>query len=483
MLDTEIVIAGAGFSGLGMGIRLKQHGYDSFLILEHAADVGGTWRDNTYPGCACDIPSMLYSYSFERRAGWTRTYPRQPELIDYLKAVSAKHGLNAHIRFNARLDEARFDEERGTWHVRTGDGATLTCRYLISAMGPLSKPRYPDVPGLERFAGAAFHSARWRHDVVLRGKNVVVVGTGASAVQFIPEIAPHVARLTILQRTPPWIVPRADGPVGPVRRFVRRWLPPYAWLVRKAVYWAQEIRAIGFVLNPKVLESREKLLRRFIERSVRDPELRRKVTPEYRAGCKRILLSDDYYPAIQRENVELVTTPLAEVREHSVVDADGREYPAEVVIYGTGFKASEGIVPVRMYGRDGAELSAAWREGMSAYLGTAVAGFPNLFFLIGPNTGLGHNSMIFMMEAQYRYILSALDEVKRRGASTVEVKPEAQARFNARLQEKMKGTVWATGCSSWYQDANGKNVSLWPGFTFAYRRLTARLKPERFRFG
>jgi cation diffusion facilitator CzcD-associated flavoprotein CzcO len=350
-------------------------------------------------------------------------------------------------------------------------------------MGPLSKPKFPGVPGIDRFAGESFHSARWRHDVHLRGKNVVVIGTGASAIQFVPQIAPQVGKLTILQRTPPWIIPRGDAEVGPLRRALRRWVPGYAWLVRKLVYWSQEVRAIGFVVNPKLLEAREKLIRRYIERSVTDPDLRRKVTPEYRAGCKRILISDDYYPAIQRENVELVTTPLAEIREHSVVDANGREYPADVVIYGTGFKATEGIVPARVYGRGGAELSEKWRDGMSAYLGTTVAGYPNLFFLIGPNTGLGHNSMIFMMEAQYRYILSALDEVKRRGATSVEVKPEVQAHFNERLQAKMKGTVWATGCSSWYQDANGKNVSLWPGFTFAYRRLTARLKPERFRFG
>ncbi|HEV3085937.1 MAG TPA: NAD(P)/FAD-dependent oxidoreductase, partial [Candidatus Elarobacter sp.] len=474
MLDAEIVIVGAGFSGLGMAIQLKQHGNESFVVLEQAAEVGGTWRDNAYPGCACDIPSMLYSFSFERGSGWTRTYPRQPELLEYLKTVAEKRGLLSHIRFNARLDEARFDEETSTWRVRIADGAMLTCRFLISAMGPLSKPKFPDVPGIDRFAGESFHSARWRHHVDLRGKNVVVIGTGASAIQFVPQIAPQAGKLTILQRTPPWIIPRGDAEVGPLRRALRRWAPGYAWLVRKLVYWSQEVRAIGFVVNPKLLEAREKLIRRYIERSVTDPDLRRKVTPEYRAGCKRILISDDYYPAIQRENVELVTTPLAEIREHSVVDANGREYPADVVIYGTGFKATEGIVPARVYGRGGAELSEKWRDGMSAYLGTTVAGYPNLFFLIGPNTGLGHNSMIFMMEAQYRYILSALDEVKRRGATSVEVKPEVQAHFNERLQAKMKGTVWATGCSSWYQDANGKNVSLWPGFTFAYRRLTAR---------
>jgi cation diffusion facilitator CzcD-associated flavoprotein CzcO len=347
-------------------------------------------------------------------------------------------------------------------------------------MGPLNKPNFGNIPGRERFTGPAFHSSQWDHGVDLRGKNVVVIGTGASAIQFVPEIAPRAGRLTVFGRTPPWIIPRLDRPIGPVRKIARRVVPFYAWLVRKAIYWTLEVRALGFVVNPEILARTERAMRRFIERSVPDPELRAKVTPAYRAGCKRILLSDDYYPALQRENVELIAQGVAEIREHSVVASDGREIPADVIVYGTGFRATAGITPLRIYGAGGVELDAEWREAMRAYLGTSIAGFPNLFLIIGPNTGLGHNSMVFMMEAQYRYILGAMAHLKRAGARMTDVKPAVMHAFNDEVAKRMRATVWETGCSSWYQDANGKNVALWPGFTFAFRRRTARFDPARY---
>jgi len=478
-VDADVIIVGAGFGGIGMAIRLESAGFPSFLILERANDVGGTWRDNVYPGCACDIPSMLYSFSFERNPDWTRVFPKQAEIWDYLKATVDRHALRDRIRFGTEVSEATYDDASATWRVRTAGGRTFSGRVLVTAMGPLSKPNVPHLPGIERFAGPSFHSSQWNFAVDLHGKDVAVVGTGASAIQFVPEIAPVARRVTVFQRTPPWIIPRPDGPVGPLQRRLRRFAP-YATFVRGAIYWLLELRALGFVVNPNILKVEERVALRHLESQIADPELRAKVTPHYRLGCKRVLISDDYYPALQRPNVSLETSAIAEVRERSIVTGDGVEHPADVIVYGTGFRATDGVTPVRVYGRDGRELNETWRAGMEAYLGTNVAGFPNLFLIIGPNTGLGHNSMIYMMEAQYRYVLSALETMRELGVRAVDVKPEAQSRFNARIQKKMRHTVWSTGCRSWYLDANGKNTTLWPGFTFAFRRATRRFRPEAY---
>lgn len=480
-LDAQIIIVGAGFAGIGMAIRLKARGFDSFVVLERAHDVGGTWRDNVYPGCACDVPSVLYSFSFERNRSWTRIFPRQRELWDYLARCTEKYGLRPHLHFASELSEATYDEDAAVWHVRTTDGRTLASRVLIVALGPLHQPNLPHLPGAERFGGALFHSAQWDPTVQLRGKRVAIVGTGASAVQIVPDIAPDVAQLTVFQRTPPWIIPRNDAPVGPQQRRLRRVIPGYDRALRALLYWILEIRAYAFTVDPRMLRRREKLALRHLHRQVPEPELRRALTPDYRMGCKRILLSDDYYPALRRPNVGLVTAPIVELREGGIVTADGAEHPLDVVILGTGFRATDGIAPVRIFGRGGVELADEWRDGMEAYLGTSVAGFPNLFTLIGPNTGLGHNSMVVMMEAQYRYVLSALQLMRRRGWRALEVLRPVQERFNRRLQMRMRRTVWATGCRSWYVDARGKNTTLWPGFAFVFRLLTRRLHPERYR--
>jgi cation diffusion facilitator CzcD-associated flavoprotein CzcO len=480
-LDADVIIVGAGFGGLGMAIQLKKAGNDSFIVLERANELGGTWRDNSYPGCACDIPALLYSFSFEKYVGWTRIYPQQAEILEYLKRTAHKQRVDEHIRFKSELAEARFDEPTGTWAVTLTDGTILRSRVVVAAMGPLNRPKFPNIPGRESFAGSAFHSSQWDHSVDLNGKSVVVIGTGASAIQFVPQIAAQVGKLVIFQRTPPWIIPRADQPVDKARKIARKRIPLYAWLVRQSIYWMLEVRALGFVVNPKILQRTEKDMLRLIERSVSDPALRAKLRPAYRAGCKRVLISDDYYPALQRANVELLTQGIAEIRPHSVVTSDGREIAADAIIYGTGFNATDGILPVRIYGSGGVELGEAWRNGMSAYLGTCISGFPNLFLVIGPNTGLGHNSMVFMMEAQYRYILGAIDHLKRKKLRALDVKPDVMLAFNADLQRRMKRTVWETGCSSWYQDVRGKNVSLWPGFTFAFRKLTSRFDPRRYR--
>jgi cation diffusion facilitator CzcD-associated flavoprotein CzcO len=479
-IDAEAIIVGAGFSGIGMAIQLRKQGVDSLLILERAGDVGGIWRDNVYPGCACDIPSMLYSFSFETSTDWTRLFPRQEEIWNYLRDCVKKYGLQQHLRLNQELVEARYDDASATWSLRMADGTSLTTPILILAMGALNRRVVPSFPGLETFKGERFHSSTWDPKADLHAKNVAVIGTGASAIQIIPEIAGDAKRLTVFQRTPAWVMPRSDRPVSPGERWRRRHLPGYAWLQRRAIYWMLEVRAIGFVVNPKVLRAGEGVVLRFLASQVPDPELRKKLTPPYRMGCKRVLLSDDYYATFVRDDVELVTTPIAEFRERAIVTSDGREYPVDAVVFATGFDATESIGSARIYGRNGTELAAEWKDGMAAYMGTSVTKFPNMFLIVGPNTGLGHNSMIEMMEAQYRYVCGAIDLLKGNGARALDVSPQAQEAFNRGLQDRLKTTVWSSGCRSWYLDKNGKNTTLWPGFTYAFRKLTRRPKAEHF---
>jgi cation diffusion facilitator CzcD-associated flavoprotein CzcO len=463
-----------------MAIALKRRGFDSFLVLERGNDVGGTWRDNVYPGCACDIPSALYSFSFERNPWWSRVYPPHDELWEYLRRCSSKYGIRPHIRFGTELSEARYDESTATWRLVTADGKRLTSRVLICAMGALSRPRIPDFAGIDRFRGKIFHSARWDRTVDVRDRRVAVVGTGASAVQIVPAIAPVVRRLMVFQRTPPWVIPRGDAPLSPLRRTLLRWIPGYARAVRARTYWSLEFRALAFTIKPDLMRVAEKVALRFLAKEIPDPELRRRLTPTYRMGCKRVLLSDDYYPSLLRTNVEVIGEGIAEFREHSIVDSAGIERSVDVAVMATGFRATEGVVPVRIFGRSGNELGDAWRDGMQAYLGISVAGFPNLFTIVGPNTGLGHNSMVVMMEAQFRYVLDALALMRRRGIRAIDVLPAVQSQFNQRLQSRMTRTVWASGCSSWYQDAGGKNTTLWPGFSFTYRLLTRRFRLDGY---
>lgn len=480
--DTEIVIVGTGFSGLCMAIRLLKAGRTSFIMLERADEVGGTWRENTYPGCACDIPSRLYSLSFEPRWDWSRDYPGQSEILAYLRDLADKYGLRQRIRFGSELVEAAFDEARDLWRLTMRDGRMLTCRVLVSAMGPLTRPAYPALPGVERFAGESFHSATWNHDFDLAGKRVAVIGTGASAIQFVPQIAPQVAALHLFQRTPPWVLPKADRPVPDRRRRLLEMVPGYGWLLRQKSYWEHELAGIGFAVDPDLMKRVETQARRYLQRKVRDPALHGRLTPDYRLGCKRVLFSNDYYPTLNRANVELVTDPIAELRPHSVVTRDGSERAVDAIIYATGFKATEFLASVRIVGRGGQVLAQAWRDGAEAYLGTSVAGFPNLFLLVGPNTGLGHNSLVFMIEAQVRYVMGCLKQMKRRRATALELRSEAHRDFNTALQSRMRRTVWKTGCRSWYLDANGRNTTLWPGLSVEYWLRTLRPRTADYRF-
>ena len=471
----RIAIVGGGFSGLGLAIRLRQRGVEDFVVLERGSDVGGTWRDNTYPGCQCDVPSHLYSFSFAPNPGWSRTYSTQPEIWDYLRRCARDFGVLPHLRFEHEVTGAHWDEPAQRWVLDTAAGR-LTAQFLVAAQGGLSEPALPDIPGIDSFAGPAFHSARWRHDVDLRGLRVAVVGTGASAIQFVPRIQPQVARLHVFQRTPPWIVPHRDRPIRDWERRLYRTLPAAQLAVRGTVYLARESMVSGFMGGS--LPIAERLARRHLERQVADPELRARLTPHYRLGCKRILLSNEYYPALTRPNVELVTAGIREVRPHSVVSDDGVEREVDAILYGTGFKVTDVPIAGRLRGRDGRALAEVWDRSPQAHLGTTVAGFPNLFLMTGPNTGLGHTSVVVMAEAQIRYLLDALDHVARRSAGAVEVREDAQRRFNEETQRRLAGTVWNTGgCKSWYLDRHGRNTTLWPGTTLAYRRRLRSFDP------
>jgi len=477
-LSVDVLIVGGGFSGLCMAIKLREARMHSFLLIEKSEDVGGTWWDNRYPGCACDIPSHLYSFSFELSPDWTRMYPGQQEIHAYLKHCVEKYGLAPHMRVKTKFCEAVWNEGENCWDVlaeESGKGTLqIRARSLVSGMGGLHVPNIPKLPGIERFAGPTFHSSHWDYGVDLGGKNVAVVGTGASAIQFVPQIAAKVEKLSLFQRTPPWIVPRMDYAFSEKarRRFRRFWLA--RWAFRKLLFLRYEIRVFGFLGNKFVRGKAVEIATRHRQRQVKDSKLYDTVTPNYELGCKRVLVSDDYYPTLSRSNVELVTSGISEVREHSIVTEDGIEHPADVLIYGTGFRATEPLIGARIVGRGGMEIHDAWRERMNAYYGITVSGYPNFFVLLGPNTGLGHNSIILMTEAQVRYVMSCLKLMKRAKKNVIEVREETQRQFVETIHERLKGTVWqAGGCKSWYLDARtGENTTLWPGTVVEYVRRT-----------
>jgi cation diffusion facilitator CzcD-associated flavoprotein CzcO len=475
----RVAIIGTGFSGLGMAIRLKQAGIDDFVLLERAGDVGGTWRDNTYPGCQCDVPSHLYSFSFAPNPNWTRTFSHQEEIWDYLRDCAERFEITPHVRLNHEVIDAAWDEEAGVWRLETS-GGDLTAQVVVSGTGALSEPSIPELPGLESFEGAAFHSARWDHDFDLENKRVAVIGTGASSIQFVPRIQRQVESLTLFQRTPPWVLPHSDRPItDPERRAYGR-LPLLQRVMRSSIYWARETFLLHFV-RPRFAKLPERMGRRHLRKQVPDPELRRKLTPDYTFGCKRALISNDYYPALTKPNVEVVTDGIAEVRPHSVVAADGTERDVDAIIFGTGFRVHDMPVIDRLRGRDGLSLAENWRESMQAFLGTTIAGFPNLFMLLGPNTGLGHTSVVVMVEAQIAYVMDALRAMDRHDWRTLEVREEVQRAYNERVQAGLRGTVWnAGGCASWYLDRSGRNTTLWPSFTWRFRERTRRFDPAAY---
>ncbi len=470
MLD--VLVIGAGFSGLCLAIKLKAAGH-SYRVLEQAATLGGTWRDNTYPGAACDVPSNLYCFSFAPSPDWSRDYPPQAEIEAYMNRCADDFGVRGSFRFNEGVDSARFDEARGCWRVAARGGQVIhEARALVIATGGLSRPRLPEIPGLSSFGGPVFHTARWRHDVDLRGKRVGVIGTGASAIQVIPEIAPRVSSLAVFQRTPSWVLPKRDGPVPLARRARYRRFPWLQKAARTLLFWRHEARAIVFTRLPWLLPALRPILLWPMRRQVKDATLRTQLTPAYSLGCKRVLLSNDFYPTLGRDNVRLVTDAIAEITPRGVLTASGEDLAFDVLIACTGFHAAEAGAPFPVTGRGGRGLDAAWGDAATAYLGTTVHGFPNLFLMSGPNTGLGHNSVIGIIEAQAGYVLDALATLSHRPGQAFDVRADVQRDYNTWLQARLAKTVWNTGgCASWYLTRAGINTTLWPGFSagFAWR--------------
>jgi cation diffusion facilitator CzcD-associated flavoprotein CzcO len=483
---TRALIIGSGFSGLGMGIALKNQGFTDrdFLILEKADEIGGTWRDNTYPGCACDIPSHMYSFSFEPKPDWTHMWSFQPEIFDYLKHVTDKYGLRRNIRFNTFVDRAHWDEHDARWHVFDKSGQEFVAQFLISGAGGLHIPSIPDVEGADTFGGAMFHSAQWDHDVDLTGKRVAVIGTGASAIQIVPAIIDQVAGLDLYQRTPAWVMPRPNNAFPQWLRRVFTYVPGTRALMRAAIYWIHE--AVGFAMTrqPRLLKIGELMGRWNINRSIKDPELRRKLTPSYTAGCKRILNSDTYYRAIANPKAQVITDGIAEITPTGIVTRDGAEHPVDVIVWATGFHVTDSYTYVDIKGAGGEDLVDRWNaEGIQAHRGITVAGMPNLFFLLGPNTALGHNSVVFMIESQIRYVAQAIAAADAAGAKALAPTRRAQDEFNAQLQHDLAGTVFSTGgCHSWYMDAHGVNRTLWSGMTWQYWMSTRHFQPAEYEF-
>ena len=478
----KVVIVGTGFSGLGQAIQLEKAGIRDYVILEKAGEVGGTWRDNSYPGCACDVQSHMYSFSYEQNPGWSRSFSPQPEIFEYLKGVADKYRLREKIRFGVELTGAHWDERDRRWTATTKDGREFVAQFLVSGVGGLHIPQIPELPGIDAFRGQTWHSAQWNHEYDLRGKKVAVVGTGASAVQFVPKIAPDVAELTLFQRTPPWIMPKPDHAMPDWAQKLFRRVPGTQRAYRNALYWLLEARAIGFNGHPAIMKAGELIAKRNIAKGVKDPLLRKKVTPDYTMGCKRVLISNDYYPALDRPNVDVVTSGIKEVKAHSIVDSAGVEHEVDAIVYGTGFKVTDALEYLDITGVDGRNLAKEWAaEGMHTHKGISVSGYPNLFFLLGPNTALGHNSVVFMIESQSRYVVDAIKLADSRDAAALDVRPGVQEQFQREIQDKLVKGVWTQGgCKSWYLDAKGVNRTIWPGFTWRYWLETRKVDPADY---
>ncbi|MFR9755469.1 flavin-containing monooxygenase [Streptomyces sp. TR06-5] len=477
----RVAVIGSGFGGLGAAVRLRRAGITDFVVLERRDAVGGTWRDNSYPGCACDVPSHLYSFSFAPNPEWPRNFSGQEHIRAYLERVTDTFGLRPHLRFGREVLHMAWDTEELHWTVETSRG-TLTADFVVSATGPLSDPKIPDIPGLDTFEGKVFHSAQWDHDYDLRGKRVAVVGTGASAIQIVPAIQPDVERLTVFQRTPPWVMPRMDREISALERRLHTVLPFTRALRRQLLWIVRELQVGAFTRHPGQLGLVEKLAAAHMKKAIKDPEMRRQLTPDYRIGCKRILLSNTWYPALAQPNVDVVASGLKEVRGNTLVATDGTATEVDAVVFGTGFHVTDMPIATRIKGADGTTLAEAWRDGMEALRGSTAAGFPNFMTVIGPNTGLGNSSMILMIESQLNYMIDHLRRLDALGGKVaLTARRSAVRSWNAHIQDRMRRTVWNTGgCDSWYLDANGRNTTVWPGTTAEFRKVTRRLDLDEY---
>lgn len=481
VLKTQVAIIGAGFGGLAMAIRLLQANIHDFIILEKANDVGGTWRENQYPGAACDVQSHMYSLSFAPKTDWSKRYAEAPEIFDYIQDLITNYNLKKYIKFNQEVVTTKYDEQALNWKLDLKDGTQIEAQFIVFASGPLHVAQIPKIKGIEKFKGKVFHSSHWDHDYNLNDKSVASIGTGGSAIQYIPEIAPKVKQLYVLQRTPAWVIPRDERAYNPLDKKLFNRFEWFRKLHRARLYWSNESRVVPIV-KPQIMKYGQKLAEAFIKFQIKDKELAKKLTPDYVMGCKRILISNKYFPTFNRQNVDLVTDGIQELTENSIITKDGKERQIDCLIYGTGFITDPRIYlkSFACYGAQGLELKDAWKEGAESYYGVTTKGFPNLFQLLGPNTVLGHNSVIFMIESQVNYILQLIQLVNKTQTQAIVVREDVQNQFNDAVQKKMQGTVWQSGCVSWYQQDGGKNFALWPTYTWKYWLETRKINPSDY---
>jgi cation diffusion facilitator CzcD-associated flavoprotein CzcO len=473
----DVAVIGAGLAGLCMAIELERAGNRTFTVFEKGNDVGGVWRENVYPGAACDSPAHLYSYSFERNERWSRTYATQAEVLDYLRRCARQYGVESHLKLGTQITEVSFDSDAQVWRLRTASGSEHRARALVTATGQLSHPRLPGIPGRAEFTGRAFHSAQWDPSHDLAGRTVAVIGNGCSAAQIVPRIAPDVKRLHVFQRSAKWIVPKWDRPFGPVARWVFRRLPWSQKLSRGV--WS--LLADWIAYSPKrpglCMRALETMARLHLRRQIADPALRSKLTPKSAFGCNRMILSSDYYPALTRENVELVTDGVARILPDGIETSDGRVREVDTIIFATGFESTHFLASMQISG-PGGRLSDVWRDGAAAYLGIAVPGFPNFFMLYGPNTSSTNNSVISMIESQVRYVMGCLEMIRTAGA--IEVRRDVFAEYQRKMASWLQGTVWNGECRSWYKTESGRITNTWPLRAHRYRRATRRPNPAQF---
>ena len=495
----RIAIIGTGFGGLGMAISLRRAGLNNFLLIEKRGEIGGTWRDNTYPGCACDVPSHLYSFSFDINPDWSHVFPPRDEIFAYLTRLARKYQLYAQTRFNTEITASRFDEEAGHWRLTTRQGEEIEADIVITALGQLNRPKIPPLKGADQYRGILFHSAMWEHGHDLKNKKVGVIGNGPSAAQFIPALVARGAETIVFHRSPAHVVPRNDAPYAAWQRFLFRFVPGLTRLYRFMIYWTLERNFVLFNdwrqnlswparLGLRTLNATgglPKLIREHFDEQVKDPKLRKILAPDYPIGCKRVVIADDYYPALQADNCELVTQPIQRLTASGVEVGQGKarkHYDCDAIVYGTGFESTEFLAPMEIVGRRGASLNKDWANGAQAYLGIAMPQFPNFFMLYGPNTNLGHNSIIFMLECQIRYVLSALKKLQNNKALYMELRQDAMAQFGKYLHARLKSSVWEANCDSWYKNEAGRVVNNWPDFTFRYARATAQCRADDYQF-
>ena len=475
----SFAVVGAGFGGVGAAVMLRRAGYEDVTVFERGERVGGVWHENTYPGAACDVPSHLYEFSFAPNPRWSRRYAPQAEIQAYLEDVARRERVLERIRTGTEVQRAGFDEARAKWVLETSAGAH-EADLLVTACGQLSVPSVPSLPGLDGFEGPAFHSARWRHDVPIAGKRVAVVGSGCSAIQIVPAIQPIAAHVDVYQRSPGWTLPKLDGPYGERAQRLFERFPVLQRLDRQAVFWFMEVGALALTSRPRLRAPLRAAGRWQITKAIKDPELRRKVMPADEIGCKRMMLTDEWYPTLTRANVSLVDDPIREVTPSGIRTDDGTERLADVLVLATGFKTHGFVAPMEVLGTGGRSLAQEWSELARAYLGMSVPGFPNLFLLYGPNTNGGTGSVIYTIEAGVQHVIEAARALERSRARTIEVRRDAAASFDRELRDALSTSVWHTGCTNWYVDENGNDPNQWPWTWTTYRRRTARLAPGAY---